>query len=169
MLSPGKNSKKIAKTKEAQPRNQPRITTGSVKQQKKKELNPYGLFLRNHENATVEDLTKFFEVTAQSRTSSTTALATMVVAIFATLMASYHYFIDSSLDVLPNYIILAITGFMIAVIAMAVGVLVFLVRLASPVKIGKNFDMYLQAKRQLEKSKEDSVPPESQDVEQEQE
>ena len=165
MLSSGKNAKKIAKTKEAQPRTQAKVTAGSNKHQKKKQLNPYERFLRNHENATVEELTKFFDVTSNSRASSITALATMVVAIFATLMASYHYFIDSSVDVMPNYIVFAITGFMIAVIAMAVGVLIFLVRLSSPAKIGKHFEMYLQAKRQLEKPKEDSVLPESQDVE----
>jgi len=133
--------------------------------QKKEEYDPFKEFVRNHPKAKPEDLTKYLDVTNQTKAASSTSLAAIMIALTLALLAGYKNFIESVLNILPVYFVYLETALITTVIGIAIGLIVFLLRQILPGKVKENFDRYLEAKWQLEqKTKETGALPENHDV-----
>lgn len=123
----------------------------------KQSRNPYVRFLKNNKQASIEDLTKYFEV----RTSRFSARSTMGVAValslFALLLTAYYQAIQQGLSIDRLLLGNVVSGVFVGA---AITLMVFLWKTLVTMSDGnfdKNFGWYLEAKSHFKTSQQSPI------------
>ena len=120
--------------------------------QAKQGLNPYRQFIEHNADATVEDLTKYFEM--KVKTSGPDASSTIKVAaglsLLALIAAAYYPILEQMSNINSMLLGYGITG---SFAAAAIASILFMGKQLKPMpskELNMHFRMYLQAKNQMQ-------------------